>query len=458
MVTGVSVQCPLRAKLDGEGHLLRADPALLDIHFANGGEEGGVLAMPALLQLCLYAKRLKMRLSRPVSAGTSVSEIDLWATVDATGDTITIEILQWREHKRENPAADPASSARASDVGRAGADGYVRLDDDQKILALHLRGEAPAIAPNDYILHKWTRVFRLTDMDDRSEQPSDWRSYQGKTVQLRGHDTIWRMQIRPMAKRSASGGGFEIFLHAQRLPGSKEHSAQLLETTDLQKMFSGPLGDTLRHPIGRIIANAETIGDSLQGPIRSDYASYARDIAQAGRHLLELVEDLSDLEMVERPDFSAVRDRIDLGDLARRAAGLLAVKASDHNIRIDAPSQDDSMPAIGEFRRVLQILLNLLTNAIRYSPDGSMIWVRLEREDALAQLVVADQGNGLPENDHERIFEKFERLGRSGDGGSGLGLYISRRLARAMGGDLKVESAPGQGARFILELPFDTRK
>ena len=73
-----------------------------------------------------------------------------------------------------------------------------------------------------------------------------------------------------------------------------------------------------------------------------------------------------------------------------------------------------------------------------------------------ARLIVADQGPGLSDAQQLKVFEKFERLGRSGeDGGSGLGLYISRRLARAMGGDLLVESAPGQGARFVLEVPAD---
>src|SRR5690606_32875000 len=107
------------------------------------------------------------------------------------------------------------------------------------------------------------------------------------------------------------------------------------------------------------------------------------------------------------------------------------------------------------FRRVLQIRLNLLGNAIRYSPEGSRIWLRVGSEGERAFVTVADQGEGLSEEQQARAFEKFERLGRSGDGGSGLGLYISRRLARAMGGELTVESAPGQGARFMLDLPAD---
>ena len=105
---------------------------------------------------------------------------------------------------------------------------------------------------------------------------------------------------------------------------------------------------------------------------------------------------------------------------------------------------------------VAQVLLNLLGNAIRYSPEGSGVWLRVEQDGARARVIVADQGQGLDDEQQARVFGKFERLGRSGDGGSGLGLYISRRLAEAMGGSLTVESARGQGARFILDLPADT--
>jgi signal transduction histidine kinase len=97
--------------------------------------------------------------------------------------------------------------------------------------------------------------------------------------------------------------------------------------------------------------------------------------------------------------------------------------------------------------------MNLLTNAIRYSPEGGMIWIRAEQDDGVASIVIADQGKGIALEDQARIFDKFERVDPAEPGGTGLGLYIARRLARAMGGDIKVDSAPGQGARFTFTLP-----
>nr|WP_246156255.1 HAMP domain-containing sensor histidine kinase [Sphingorhabdus profundilacus] len=218
-------------------------------------------------------------------------------------------------------------------------------------------------------------------------------------------------------------------------------------------LFGKNLAPVLRQPLGRIIANAETIGGELQGPIRENYALYARDIANAARHLSALVDDLGDLEAVERPDFRTARDEIELGDVARRVAGLLALKAADHRIVIHTPTDASKVTAIAEFRRTLQILLNLVNNAIRYSPDGTVISIETETADRFAVVTVSDQGRGISIEDRDKIFEKFERLGRSGDGGSGLGLYISRRLARAMGGELSVTNSDDGGAKFVLRLP-----
>ncbi|MBC7987427.1 MAG: HAMP domain-containing histidine kinase, partial [Sphingomonadaceae bacterium] len=216
--------------------------------------------------------------------------------------------------------------------------------------------------------------------------------------------------------------------------------------------FGRQLDRALRAPLDRIVAHAESIRAQIEGPIRRDYAEYAGDIAAAGRHLLALVDDLVDLQAIERDGFVPRAEPLDLADIARAAAGLLAVRAADKQISIDSPGEDEALFAMGEYKRVLQILVNLIGNAVRFSPEGGMVWIRCEREGDLAAVIVADQGAGIAPEDQARIFEKFERL-ESREPGTGLGLYIARRLARAMGGDIAVDSAPGQGARFVLSLP-----
>ena len=111
-----------------------------------------------------------------------------------------------------------------------------------------------------------------------------------------------------------------------------------------------------------------------------------------------------------------------------------------------------SCPVAGEAHAVIQILVNVLGNAVRHSPDGGRISVAFEQDASGARVTIADQGPGIAAADQERIFARYERVGSAPDG-SGLGLAIARRLARSMGGDITLDSAPGEGARFTLVLP-----
>jgi signal transduction histidine kinase len=217
--------------------------------------------------------------------------------------------------------------------------------------------------------------------------------------------------------------------------------------------FGARLERALREPLTRIIGDAEQMSAREHGPMRREYADYSEDIANAGRHLLGLVGDLVDLQAIERADFRPKAATIDLAEVARRAAALLKMRGTDREVTIDPPAPDETMPAIGDDGRVLQILVNLVGNAVRHSPPGGAVWLRTDRRNGSAMVVVADQGDGIAPEDQQRIFEKFTRLDHADGAGSGLGLYIARRLARAMGGDIAVDSAPGQGARFILSVP-----
>jgi signal transduction histidine kinase len=217
--------------------------------------------------------------------------------------------------------------------------------------------------------------------------------------------------------------------------------------------FGDRLERALREPLDHIIAGAERIRAQEEGPLNSDYAGYAGDIATAARHLLAMVDDLVDLSAIESPDFQPSVEAIDLVEMAGAAAGLLGVRAISRKVTIERPAADETAPARGDYRRVLQILVNLVGNALRYAPEKSAINLSVGKTPNCATLTVADRGKGIAREDLERIFERFERVDPGEAGGAGLGLYIARRLARAMGGDITVESAPGEGARFTLSLP-----
>jgi signal transduction histidine kinase len=277
------------------------------------------------------------------------------------------------------------------------------------------------------------------------------RSFDAQTAELRGgRQGRYRLSGVPLIDGAGNFAGFRGAAIAESEDAAQGEAPVAREGA----AFGERLDQALRGPLAHIIDNAERLRAQPEGPLRRDYAGYADDIASAGRHLLALVDDLVDLQAVERPDFRPEADAIDLADLARRAAGLLAVRAADRGVTIDGPGADETLPATGDFTRTLQILMNLIANAVRYTPEGGQVWVRSEQEGDLAALIVADQGKGIAEADQDRIFDKFERVDPTEPGGTGLGLYIARRLARAMDGDISVDSAPGQGARFTFTLPL----
>jgi signal transduction histidine kinase len=157
-----------------------------------------------------------------------------------------------------------------------------------------------------------------------------------------------------------------------------------------------------------------------------------------------------------------VKERVDLNDVARRSAGILGVRSQSRGITVKVAERAEDPFAVAEFRRVLQILINLIGNAIAYSPEGSEVTVAVTSEGQRRLCVtVSDQGPGVSPEQAAKIFDKFERLGRDNEGGSdsgsGLGLFISRKLARAMGGELVVLPPQADddlvGAEFKLILP-----
>lgn len=450
----MKMAAPVHGRVDRNGRLIEADPQLLALQVRAGGEAGGALAIPQIAALARLAQRLGILISRAVIAADGDDDVDLWVRAQPEGNDVRLAIGGWS--RRPAPPPPPAPEIdRETDFLRATADWLWETDENLTVVALSAAAEDAIGGPASRMIGEpITKLMRLIE-DEEGNLPllaalAGQRRFDAQEAELRNGAGRIRLAAVPIHDGAGRFRGFRgnaaWIRPAGQLPPGPEPDGDA---------FGERLDRALREPLTRIIAKAETISNQEDGPLRRDYADYAGDIATAGRHLLALVDDLVDLQAIERPDFRVEPEPIDLADIARRAAGLLAVRAADREVRIDRPAADEVLPASGDFKRVLQILVNLIGNAVRYSPEGGMVWLRAEQVDHRAVVVIADQGKGIDPQDHERIFEKFERVDASEPGGSGLGLYIARRLARAMGGEISVDSALGQGARFTLTLPAE---
>jgi signal transduction histidine kinase len=452
---------------DDRDRLLSADAPLAELQERCGGDLPGTLAIPELLALVRQARRLGQRIARGFSAFDGDAEVSGFARIHPLGedDGGGCEVLV--ENWQRSPLSPPSPrefAERLDAIDRATAEVSARLDARQRLQVLSARArdaeqlEAAALAAPGTL---WSDLVELTDVNHH--QPLHWRLLDGAVCRFAGSGRRWRVRLIPLGSDAQKPLGFELLLIADE-PLAELAKTDAPESTDTAptRLVGTALTPVLRQPVARIIANAETMRARLAGPLRDEYSEYAGTIASAGQHLAAMLDDLADLEVVETPGFSTAKEPVDLADAATRAAGILGVRAQNRDTVLVVEGKRGEALATAEFRRVLQILINLIGNAIAYAPAASTVTITAEvADEGRVAVTVADEGPGITPEQAEVIFDKGERLGRGSDagrgpgkdGGSGLGLYISRRLARAMGGDLTVGPAPSGGALFRLVLP-----
>lgn len=452
---------------DSADRLISADEPLAELQECCGGRLPGTLAVPELLDLVHQSRRLGLRIAREFRAFDGVEMVTGFARIHPLsaeeGGGCEILIENW--HTEPQGEANTHEITRWLDaIDRASAEITARLDARQKVQFLTARAaDAQALmqAVEEMPGQLWSEYVALEGV--AHEQPLHWRLLDGALAKVPGSDRNWRARLLPVGPQGLAPCGFELLLLADEPLAQVPAAAEIdVDEATHSRLIGSALTPVLKKPIARIIANAESIRARLSGPLRDDYSEYAGFIAAAGQHLSGMLDDLADLEVVEAPDFATASERVDLADVASRAAGILGVRAQRRSINVRIAEVEKPVIATGEFRRVLQILINLIGNAIAYSPEGSEVTVRIAQldEERVAASVI-DQGPGVSEDQAHKIFDKFERLGRDSDGesdsGSGLGLYISRKLAQAMNGELEILRPAGDdnvpGAEFRLTLP-----
>jgi len=217
--------------------------------------------------------------------------------------------------------------------------------------------------------------------------------------------------------------------------------------------FLSRMSHELRTPLNAILGFGQLLALESNGSEAN--AAKLRQIIGAGQHLLTLINDVLDLARIEAGHLAVSNETVALQPLVSDCLAMLRTQARARGLSLSAPLAGDPPLVRADRTRLKQVLLNLLGNAVKYNRDGGRITVRVEDHGASWRLCVDDTGNGLDAVQRAQLFVPFERLDaeRSGVEGTGIGLALSRRLVELMHGRIGVESEPGQGSTFWVELP-----
>jgi GAF domain-containing protein/anti-sigma regulatory factor (Ser/Thr protein kinase) len=219
--------------------------------------------------------------------------------------------------------------------------------------------------------------------------------------------------------------------------------------------FLANMSHELRTPLNAIIGFSEVLVERMFGELNAKQAEYVDDILVSGRHLLALINDILDLSKIEAGRMELDVSDVDVAATVGAALTLVRERAQRKDIALACELPGDIGVVPADERKVKQVLLNLLSNALKFTPRGGRIAVRVSADDGHCRIAVSDTGVGIAPEDQAAVFEEFRQVGAATKKaeGTGLGLAISRKYVELHGGTLVVSSEPGRGATFTMTLP-----
>ncbi len=242
----------------------------------------------------------------------------------------------------------------------------------------------------------------------------------------------------------------------------EEMNAELLKERDraeqadqLKSAFLATMSHELRTPLNSIIGFTGIILQKLAGPLNPEQEKQLTMVQQSARHLLALINDVLDISKIEAGELNIVREPVDINSSVRQVISLMEKTAQEKGLELKSDLAPDTGTVIGDKRRLEQVILNLMSNAIKFTDSGS-ITVSSSRVDEKVRIAVRDTGIGIESGKMHILFRPFHQIDSGTTRkheGTGLGLSISKKLVELHGGSITVSSTPGEGSEFVVWLP-----
>jgi signal transduction histidine kinase len=225
-----------------------------------------------------------------------------------------------------------------------------------------------------------------------------------------------------------------------------------------KSQFLANMSHELRTPLNAIIGFSEVLLEKMFGNLNDKQEDYLNDIFTSGKHLLSLINDVLDLSKIEAGKSEVELEKVNLRQLLEGSLVVVRERALTHDIRLSLDMTDNVGTIIADERKVKQIVFNLLSNAMKFTPDKGEVGIRARRSDAAVEIAVWDSGVGIALEDRQRIFEEFQQVEQAltdKPEGTGLGLALSKKLVELHDGKIWVESDQGHGSTFTFTLPIE---
>jgi cell cycle sensor histidine kinase DivJ len=219
--------------------------------------------------------------------------------------------------------------------------------------------------------------------------------------------------------------------------------------------FLANMSHELRTPLNAIMGFSDIMRQGLFGPLSDRYAEYAELVHESGGHLLDLINDVLDMSKIEAERFELAREAFDARDAVSSVLRLMRGQADRAGVQLRGLLPREPLDVIADRRALKQISLNLISNALKFTPRGGGVTVTLHADGSVMELVVADTGVGISPEDVQRLGRPFEQAGGAAQkaAGTGLGLSLVRSFAELHGGEMIIESRLGEGATVTVRLP-----